>query len=81
MVYQMRALIINVNYISLLQHKTDDEDSGNDEPTDLPTDFKDFGFHGQSNSHMNSPNCEAAPKRVEPLRIPVPLLKIDRFVS
>lgn len=62
----------------LSQHKTDDEDSGNDEPTDLPTDFKDFGFHGQNSSHMNSPNCEAAPRRAEPFRLPVPLLKIDR---
>ncbi|XP_046637772.1 uncharacterized protein LOC124316077 [Daphnia pulicaria] len=64
------------------EHKTDDDDSGNDEPSDLPTDFKDIGFcgfHGQNSSHPAlSP---AAPRRAEPFRWPVAPLKIDRLAE
>jgi hypothetical protein len=73
---------VKLTYFSLTQHKTDDDDSGNDEPSDLPTDFKDIGFcgfHGQNSSHPAlSP---AAPRRAEPFRWPVAPLKIDRYSS
>lgn len=65
------------------QQKTDDDDSGNDEPSDLaPPDFKDYFFQGQS-SQLNSPEGAAAPQRPEPFRQlqAPPLLKIDRYVS
>lgn len=60
------------------EQKTDDDDSGNDEPSDLGlTDFKDYPY-------MNSPEAAAAvvPRRMDPIRQPVPQpSKIDRLAE
>lgn len=68
-----------------MQQKTDDDDSGNDEPSDLaPPDFKDYFFQSHG-SHQNSPEAAAAaaavaPRRPEMARQPLPQpSKIDRY--
>ena len=61
------------------QKKSDDEDSGNDEPVDLPLDYNYFSFNGQ-NPQLLSPDFER-PKRAEPPRLAVPSSKIDRLAD
>ena len=71
--------ILFIFFYPCFQQKTDDDDSGNDEPSDLGlTDFKDYPY-------MNSPEAAAAaaivPRRMDPIRQPVPQpSKIDRSV-
>lgn len=62
-----------------MKQKTDDEDSGNDEPVDLPIDYKDFGFSCQ-NPQSHSPNFEL-PHRTEARMFAVPSSKIDRLAE
>lgn len=61
------------------EKKSDDEDSGNDEPVDLPLDYNYFSFNGQ-NPQLLSPDFER-PKRAEPPRLAVPSSKIDRLAD
>ena len=66
-----------------LQQKTDDDDSGNDEPSDLPPVEGFVGLGSQLNSPSNGGDAQSprAEPRPESIRIPILPLKIDRLAE